>query len=69
METYRVQRSFSRHDGTALKKYVRGDIIRAKEAAKISSWSRLVGAGFVQLIPTEIKFSPPEVIADGEKDY
>lgn len=56
MEAYKVLRAFERYDGKGLKRYKRGTFISPKDAAKIPSWSRLLAGGFVQLIPTEIKF-------------
>lgn len=56
MEAYKVLRAFERHDGKSLRRYKRGSVISPKDASRIPSWSRLVAGGFVQLIPTEIKF-------------
>ncbi len=54
MDSYKVVRAFERHDGRALRKYPRGKILTAKEAAKIPSFPTLMAGGFLNRIPEEV---------------
>lgn len=70
-ESYRVVRAFERHEGKALRKYTRGKILSAKEAARIppKSWSNLMVGGFVQRVPEDFSSmtSSKEVVDDDRK--
>lgn len=62
MPTYKVMRAFERFDGKAPKKYLRGSIISAKEAAKMairpktarmSPLETLVTSGAIFMLPDD----------------
>ena len=63
MSRYKVVRPFERHDGKALRKYMRGSIISSKDAAKMavrptgkrqSTIEVLVNSGAIFAIPDEV---------------
>jgi len=53
---YKVSRAFERHDGKTLRKYMRGDILGPKEAAKIPQkvMSRLLSARTLSPLPSSV---------------